>query len=187
MSLFLPAEYSRIALSWAKLLEPAPDRSPDFVTVQLPDMTDDPRIRVHPECGITTVLGSDHTGEAKKPFLRLYMYRVKQQGGIGLHAGSKRVTLADEDDTHDVGQLFLGLSATGKSTLTSHGLWLDDPEGVEMIQDDVCGLLPLGTVAGSGGRRSLRKDHRTRVGRTAGNTPGYDRRKHRLRERRRRR
>ncbi|WP_206664913.1 phosphoenolpyruvate carboxykinase (ATP) [Halorubrum salsamenti] len=149
--LYLPAEYGRIALSWAKLLEPAHGRPADFVTVQLPDATADPRIRVHPDAGITTVLGSDYTGEAKKSFLRLFMHRAKRQGGLGLHAGSKRVTLAGGDGTRDVGQLFLGLSGTGKSTLTSHGLWLDDPEGVEMIQDDVCALLPSGTVAGSEG------------------------------------
>ncbi|ACM57813.1 phosphoenolpyruvate carboxykinase (ATP) [Halorubrum lacusprofundi] len=149
--LYLPAEYGRIALSWAKLLEPAHGQPPEFVTVQLPDATADPQIRVHPEHGVTTVLGSDYTGEAKKSFLRLFMHRAKRQGGLGLHAGSKRVTLADGDDTRDVGQLFLGLSGTGKSTLTSHGLWLDDPEGVEMIQDDVCALLPSGTVTGSEG------------------------------------
>ncbi|NIC00733.1 phosphoenolpyruvate carboxykinase (ATP) [Halobacterium sp. R2-5] len=149
--LFLPEEYGRIALSWAKLLEPAAGADPDFVTVQVPDATDEPCIRVDPETGVTTVLGSDYTGEAKKSFLRLFMLRAKERGGLGLHAGSKRVTLDDEDGRRDVGQLFLGLSGTGKSTLTSHGLWLDDPEGVEMIQDDVCGLLPSGTVAGSEG------------------------------------
>ncbi|MUV59339.1 phosphoenolpyruvate carboxykinase (ATP) [Halobacterium sp. CBA1126] len=149
--LYLPKEYGRIALSWAKLLEPAEGADPDFVTVQLPDATDEPKIRVHPETGVTTVLGSDYTGEAKKSFLRLFMLRTKEQGGLGLHAGSKRVTLDDEDGQREVGQLFLGLSGTGKSTLTSHGLWLDDPEGVEMIQDDVCALLPSGTVAGSEG------------------------------------
>ncbi|WP_256290133.1 phosphoenolpyruvate carboxykinase (ATP) [Halobellus inordinatus] len=150
--LFVPKEYGRIALAWAKLLEPAPeDASPDFVTVQLPDATDEPRIRVLPDEGLTTVLGSDYTGEAKKSFLRLFMRRAKQAGGLGLHAGSKRVTLDDEDGDREVGQLFLGLSGTGKSTLTSHGLWLDDPEGAEMLQDDVCALLPSGTVAGSEG------------------------------------
>ncbi|MCG1003172.1 MULTISPECIES: phosphoenolpyruvate carboxykinase (ATP) [Halobacterium] len=149
--LFLPKEYGRIALSWAKLLEPSEGVEPDFVTVQLPDATDEPKIRVHPDNGVTTVLGSDYTGEAKKSFLRLFMLRAKEQGGLGLHAGSKRVTLDDEDGHREVGQLFLGLSGTGKSTLTSHGLWLDDPEGVEMIQDDVCALLPNGTVAGSEG------------------------------------
>jgi phosphoenolpyruvate carboxykinase (ATP) len=149
--LYLPKSYGRIALSWAKLLEPSDGTEPDFITVQLPDATDEPKIRIHPETGVTTVLGSDYTGEAKKSFLRLFMRRAKEQGGLGLHAGSKRVTLDDEAGHREVGQLFLGLSGTGKSTLTSHGLWLDDSEGVEMIQDDVCALLPSGTVAGSEG------------------------------------
>jgi phosphoenolpyruvate carboxykinase (ATP) len=108
------------------------------------------RIRVLPEDGLTFVLGSDYTGEAKKSFLRLYMYRAKEQGGLGLHAGTKRVTVED-DGLRTVGQAFLGLSATGKSTLTGHGCWLDDPEGAEMLQDDVCALLPDGQVTGSEG------------------------------------
>ncbi|ADB63625.1 Phosphoenolpyruvate carboxykinase (ATP) (plasmid) [Haloterrigena turkmenica DSM 5511] len=149
--LFLPREYSRIALAWAKLLEPATGTDPDFVTVQIPEATSEPKVRVLPEAGVTTVLGSDYTGEAKKSFLRLFMLRAKQQGGLGLHAGSKRVTIDDADGLQDVGQLFLGLSGTGKSTLTSHGLWLEDPENAKMIQDDVCALLPSGTVAGSEG------------------------------------
>lgn len=149
--LYLPKAYGRIALSWAKLLEPSEEAEPDFVTVQLPDVMDEPKIRVYPETGVTTVLGSDYTGEAKKSFLRLFMLRAKEQGGLGLHAGSKRVTLNEEGAQRDVGQLFLGLSGTGKSTLTSHGLWLEEPEGVEMIQDDVCALLPSGTIAGSEG------------------------------------
>jgi phosphoenolpyruvate carboxykinase (ATP) len=166
--LYVPREYGRIALAWAKLLEPAPaGREPDFVTLQLPDW-DDTRIRVDVEDGVTYVLGSDYTGEAKKSFLRLFMYRAKQRGGLGLHAGTKRVRVEDADersssssqnskssgddgDLREVGQAFLGLSATGKSTLTSHGCWLDDPEGAEMLQDDVCALLPDGTVAGSEG------------------------------------
>ncbi len=151
--LYVPREYGRIALAWAKLLEPAPDgREPDFETLQLPDY-DDTRIRVDVDAGVTYVLGSDYTGEAKKSFLRLFMYRAKQQGGLGLHAGSKRVCVADEDgdDLREVGQAFLGLSATGKSTLTSHGCWLDHPERAEMLQDDVCALLPDGTVTGSEG------------------------------------
>ncbi|WP_410767405.1 phosphoenolpyruvate carboxykinase (ATP) [Haloferax sp. DFSO60] len=150
--LFLPKEYGRIALAWAKLLEPSDGVEPDFVTVQLPDATDEPCIRVLPDDGVTVVLGSDYTGEAKKSFLRLFMYRAKQMGGLGLHAGSKRVRLTNANGrTREVGQLFLGLSGTGKSTLTSHGLWLDSPEGAEMLQDDVCALLPSGTAVGSEG------------------------------------
>ncbi|MFB6154530.1 MAG: phosphoenolpyruvate carboxykinase (ATP) [Haloferacaceae archaeon] len=151
--LFVPKRYGRIALAWAKLFEPAEgDSRPDFLTIQLPDW-DERAIRVLPEEGVTVVLGSDYTGEAKKSFLRLFMFHAKRAGGLGLHAGSKRVTLRTEDgDLEDVGQLFLGLSATGKSTLTAHGLWLDDPEEATMLQDDVCALLPDGTVAGSEGQ-----------------------------------
>jgi phosphoenolpyruvate carboxykinase (ATP) len=156
--LYVPKEFGRIALAWSKLFEPVagedgarPD--PDFVTVQLPDW-DETAIRILPDEGVTAVLGSDYTGEAKKSFLRLFMYYAKQRGGLGLHAGSKRVCLEDgEGDLQEVGQAFLGLSATGKSTLTAHGLWLDEDSGEEatMLQDDVCALLPDGTVTGSEG------------------------------------
>jgi phosphoenolpyruvate carboxykinase (ATP) len=166
--LYVPREFGRIALAWAKLFEPVagdggestaadadatPD--PDFVTVQVPD-ADEVAVRILPDEGVTAVLGSDYTGEAKKSFLRLFMYYAKQEGGLGLHAGSKRVRLRREDgdgegELEEVGQAFLGLSATGKSTLTAHGLWLDDPEDATMLQDDVCALLPDGTVAGSEG------------------------------------
>jgi phosphoenolpyruvate carboxykinase (ATP) len=150
--LYVPKEYGRIALAWANLFEPAdaatPD--PDFVTVQVPDW-DETAIRILPEQGFTAVLGSDYTGEAKKSFLRLFMRRAKEQGGLGLHAGSKRVRIERDGDLEEVGQLFLGLSGTGKSTLTAHGLGLEDPEDARMLQDDVCALLPDGTVAGSEG------------------------------------
>ncbi|MFW5973931.1 MAG: phosphoenolpyruvate carboxykinase (ATP) [Natrialbaceae archaeon] len=152
--LFVPTEYARIALAWAKLLEPA-SGEPDFQTLQLPDWDDEEgrqrRIRVLPDEGLTFVLGSDYTGEAKKSFLRLFMRRAKEQGGLGIHAGSKRVTVESDDGLETVGQAFLGLSATGKSTLTGHSCWLDDPEGAEMLQDDVCALLPDGQVTGSEG------------------------------------
>ena len=149
---YVPKAYGRIALALAKLLEPADvTGDPDFVTVQVPEW-EETAIRVLPDAGVTAVLGSDYTGEAKKSFLRLFMYYAKQNGGLGLHAGSKRVRLrADDGDLDTVGQVFLGLSATGKSTLTAHGLWLDDPEEAAMLQDDVCALLPDGTVAGSEG------------------------------------
>jgi phosphoenolpyruvate carboxykinase (ATP) len=156
---YVPKAYRRIALGWAKLFEPAEaDREPDFYTVQLPDW-DDVAVRVFPDVGFTAVLGSDYTGEAKKSFLRLYMYYAKRKGGLGLHAGSKRVELESDDGLETVGQLFLGLSGTGKSTLTAHGLWLDDPEDATMLQDDVCALLPDGTVVGSEGRGLFVKTH----------------------------
>ncbi|MFC6990786.1 phosphoenolpyruvate carboxykinase (ATP) [Haladaptatus sp. GCM10025707] len=150
--LFVQKEFARIGLAWAKLFEPVTDDAePDFVTVQIPEW-DEIAVRILPDEGLTAVLGSDYTGEAKKSFLRLHMYYAKQAGGLGLHAGSKRVTLKDADgDLKNVGQAFLGLSATGKSTLTAHGLWLDGDEEASMLQDDVCALLPDGTIAGSEG------------------------------------
>ena len=149
--LFVPKEYGRIALAWAKLLDPAPEgREPDFYTVQLPDW-EETAIRVLPDSGVTVVVGSDYTGEAKKSFLRLFMYYAKRGGGLGLHAGTKRVSVETDGELEDVTQLFLGLSGTGKSTLTGHGCWLSDPEEAVMLQDDVCALFPDGTVAGSEG------------------------------------
>jgi phosphoenolpyruvate carboxykinase (ATP) len=155
--LFVPREHARIALAWGKLFEPVDaDESvtPDYVTVQVPD-ADETAIRVLAEEGVTAVVGSDYTGEAKKSFLRLFMWEAKREGGLGLHAGSKRVTVrTPDDDLTTKGQLFLGLSATGKSTLTAHGLWLDEDEGegASMLQDDVCALTPDGEVAGSEGQ-----------------------------------
>lgn len=148
--LFVPKPYARIALAWATLLEPA-EGEPDFVTLQIPD-ADETMIRVFPKGGVTYVLGSDYTGEAKKSFLRLYMFEAKRRGGLGLHAGTKRLRLVKSaTDERTVGQLFLGLSATGKTTLTSHGFDLEPPEKAELLQDDVCAMLPDGTVAGSEG------------------------------------
>ena len=148
---YVPTEQARIALSLTRLFEPCEGPGePDFVTVQLPEH-DEIAIRALVDRGVTAVLGSDYTGEAKKSFLRLFMHRTKAAGGLGLHAGSKRVTLVDDEGSYDVGQLFLGLSATGKSTLTAHGLWLDGEEHATMLQDDVCALLPDGSVAGSEG------------------------------------
>ncbi|WP_092817400.1 phosphoenolpyruvate carboxykinase (ATP) [Halopenitus malekzadehii] len=174
---YVPKSYGRIALAVAKLFEPVDgDREPDFYTVQIPEW-EDVAVRILPEAGFTAIVGSDYTGEAKKSFLRLFMYYAKRQGGLGLHAGSKRVRLLTEDvespaddvgeaiDADDaegletIGQLFLGLSGTGKSTLTAHGLWLDEPEDATMLQDDVCALLPDGSVAGSEGQGLFVKTH----------------------------
>lgn len=149
--LFVPREYGRIALAWAKLLDPAPEgREPDFYTLQLPDW-EETAIHVLPEEGITIALGSDYTGEAKKSFLRLFMYRAKQRGGLGLHAGTKRLTLETDTESSEIYQAFLGLSGTGKSTLTGHGCWLDSPESAVMLQDDVCALFPDALAGSEGG------------------------------------
>lgn len=150
----VPEEYARIPLTLDNLMERyGGDQEPDFETVQLPDydFNDDAGelMIVRPEDGKTAVMGSDYTGEAKKSFLRNFMYAVKQEGGLGLHAGTKRVGIETDGDLEEVGQIYFGLSGTGKSTLTSHGFWLDGEEYAEMVQDDVCALMPDGSVIGT--------------------------------------
>ncbi len=148
--LFVPKKYARIALSWATLLEPSDGGEPDLCTVHIPDWKET-RIRIFPEDGVTYVLGSDYTGEAKKSFLRMFMYYAKQRDGLGLHAGTKQVCINTEGGEKRVGQIFMGLSATGKTTLTCHGFGLTGSENANLVQDDVCALFPDGLVAGSEG------------------------------------
>src|SRR3989338_7953574 len=107
-----------------------------------------PETRILVDCKnyVTYVLGSDYAGEIKKSFLRMWMYKIKQEGGLGLHAGSKQLVL---EKGKTVNQLFFGLSATGKSTLTGHGMFLKAPMKAYLVQDDVVGLLGDGSVIGT--------------------------------------
>jgi phosphoenolpyruvate carboxykinase (ATP) len=134
------AEYAHIAYMWGTMLfQTIKSEIPDFVTVQIPDWPET-KILIEPKDGITFVLGSDYTGEMKKSNLRMAMYRTKQAGGLGLHAGSKLIRALDEEGRiREKGVLLFGLSATGKTTLTCHHHWLDATkrEGVAIRQDDV--------------------------------------------------
>jgi phosphoenolpyruvate carboxykinase (ATP) len=137
---YVSADYAHIPYMWGSMLfEPVETEKPDFVTVQIPEWPQT-RIMVKPEEGVTFVLGSDYTGELKKANLRLSMYRTKQRGGLGLHAGSKVIRVVGKDGKlKEKGALLFGLSATGKTTLTCHHHWLDAlrREGVAIRQDDV--------------------------------------------------
>ncbi len=134
------AEYAHIAYMWGTMLfQTIKSEFPDFVTLQIPEWPQT-KILVDPESGITFVLGSDYTGEMKKANLRMAMYRTKQEGGLGLHAGSKLIRAVDnEGNLRERGVILFGLSATGKTTLTCHHHWLDAKkrEGVAIRQDDV--------------------------------------------------
>ncbi len=137
---YISADYAHIAYMWGSMLFRAvkPER-PDFVTVQLPEWPG-MKILVEPKEGVTFVLGSDYTGEMKKANLRLAMFRTKQEGGLGLHAGSKLMRVVGKGgELKERGVLLFGLSATGKTTLTCHHHWLDalKREGVVIRQDDV--------------------------------------------------
>lgn len=111
-----------------------------LTTVYIPEWQErDRQILVFPEIGVTYVLGTDYYGEAKNAFLRMAMWSAKQEGLLGLHAGTK-IIRATRPDGHirRLGMLLFGMSASGKTThiCSDHGLDLPD-EGVEVSQDDV--------------------------------------------------
>ena len=140
---YVSAGYAHIMYMWARMLfEPKPEirnRKPDFVNVQIPEWPET-HILADAQSGVTFILGSDYTGELKKANLRMAMYRAKQSGGLGLHAGSKIIRVRTEKGKlMEKGVLLFGLSATGKTTLTCHHHWLDESkgEGVIIRQDDV--------------------------------------------------
>ncbi len=149
---YVSADYAHIPYMWGEMLfEPPEIETPDFITVQLPDWQG-VRILVEPNEGISLVLGSDYTGELKKANLRLAMYRTKQAGGLGLHAGSKVIrAINNGGELEERGVLLFGLSATGKTTLTCHHHWLDamKREGVAIRQDDVVLMQPDSSCIGT--------------------------------------
>jgi phosphoenolpyruvate carboxykinase (ATP) len=113
---------------------------PDFNIVYIPEWQEkDRQILVFPEIGVTYVLGSDYYGEAKKGFLRMGMWRAKQQGMLGLHAGTKIIRAKGTDGKMKrLGMIIFGLTATGKTTHACHNHDLTgEGEGVEIVQDDV--------------------------------------------------
>jgi phosphoenolpyruvate carboxykinase (ATP) len=99
----------------------------------------DRQILVFPELGVTYVLGTDYYGEAKNAFLRMAMWRAKQEGMLGLHAGTKIIrAVGPNGSPRRLGMLLFGMSASGKTThiCSDHGLDLRG-EGVEVAQDEV--------------------------------------------------
>lgn len=136
--LYITKEYARIAYMWHQSLFPHNGIGvPDLTTIYVPEWPER-IIFVHPERRLTCILGTDYFGEAKKSFLRMTMYAAKQEGGIGLHAGSKVLRARDQrGELRDVGFILFGLSGTGKTTLTVHDHGLTAPERVIIRQDDV--------------------------------------------------
>ena len=137
--LYITGEYARIPLMWHNMLfDPeAPGAEPDLTSIFVPEWPER-IIFVHPEAGVTYILGTDYFGEAKKSFLRMALYVWKKRGGIGFHAGSKvlRVRTA-KGVIEDMGFIMFGLSGTGKTTLTIHDHGLRGEERVIIRQDDM--------------------------------------------------
>jgi len=110
------------------------------------------QVLVLPEYDINIAMGTDYMGEDKKGFLRQSMWRADLAGMLGLHAGTKMVTVRGADGKlKRFGVFLFGLSATGKSTWSCHSLGLDIAagEGTEVIQDDIVFLKSDGSALGS--------------------------------------
>ncbi len=145
--LYIPVDFARMAYMWGQSLFDAPAEyytrpTADLTTIIYPKWRDkliERKVLVDPNSFTTYILGSDYMGEIKKSFLRMAMYWVKKQGGLGLHAGSKLLRVHNaNNELVEKGVIFFGLSGTGKSTLTCHHHFLAGPgEGVSIRQDDV--------------------------------------------------
>ncbi len=133
---YVPEKYARVGYIWRSTLFDETGE-PDFRTIVIPDWPQT-MILSDVESKVTLILGSDYAGELKMANLRLAMYQMKQEGGLGLHAGSKRMG--------SVGMLLFGLSATGKTTLTCHDHFT---EKITILQDDIVLLQKNGRALGT--------------------------------------
>lgn len=144
----------RIGLMWGTtMFKPGKRPGPEFTMIHIPE--EHPlrqQILAIPEYRINIALGTDYLGEDKKGFLRLAMWMADEMGMIGLHSGTKIVTVRDVDNKLKTYGVFLfGLTATGKSTWSCHQLGLDYGKGEKTLvtQDDICFLRKDGSAFGS--------------------------------------
>ncbi len=146
-------ESIRLAHMVGRTLFPATAKTqPDLQVVVIPEWQEkDRQVLVLPEIGATYILGTDYYGEVKNAFLRMAMWRAKQRGMLGLHAGTKVVRArASDGRLRRLGMIMFGIAATGKTTHSCHHHDLDGPgEGVEIAQDDVVFWRGDGSALGS--------------------------------------
>ena len=103
---------------------------------------------VDPQGKDTLIFGIDYYGELKMSVLRMAMEIVrKNHGGLGLHAGSKKLHLTQGDK----GILVFGLSGTGKTSICchTHNDTLGENEKALVYQDDINFLSEDGFAYGS--------------------------------------
>lgn len=144
----------RIPYMWGQTLFPYDQNAngPEFTIIFIPEWQEkDRQALVFPNLGVTYVLGTDYFGESKKGFLRMAMYAAKQQGMLGVHAGSKLITAQNpQGELKRYAMLFFGLTATGKTTHSCHHHCLNlAGEGVAVVQDDVVFWRPDGSTLGT--------------------------------------
>jgi len=142
--LYCTKSFARIPYMWQNLLFPPTkiENVKPLTTIDVPEWPER-KVIVNVLDGVTYVLGTDYFGEVKKSFLRMAIYKVKQVGGLGLHAGSKLLRVRDVNGKLiEKGVLLFGLSGTGKTTLTCHHHFLEGEEGVTIRQDDFVLIYP---------------------------------------------
>ncbi len=144
----------RLGYMWGNtLFKPGKRPGPEFTMIHIPE--EHPlrqQVLALPEHNINIALGTDYMGEDKKGFLRQAMWTADQLGMLGLHAGTKIVTVRDTDGKLKTYGVFLfGLTATGKSTWSCHQLGLDHGVGEKTLvtQDDICFLGKDGSALGT--------------------------------------
>jgi len=155
-----------IPYMWGKMLraeDPVPGVE-DLYMLMVPAFNtgDFGRIWGFPEQNVTVAVGTDFMGEAKKGMLRMAMYRAKQKGILGIHAGAKIVVAhnVSEGKLKRYGVVIFGNSGTGKTTNIGHTHYLDLPgEQALVVQDDFVGLrLKDGRVLGTEQAMFLKTD-----------------------------
>ena len=144
----------RLGYMWSHtLFKPSRRPGPEFFMIHIPEEhLLRQQVLVLPEANINIALGTDYMGEDKKGFLRQAMWTADEKGMLGLHSGTKMVTVRDVDGRLKTYGVFLfGLTATGKSTWSCHQLGLDHDRGekTEVTQDDIVFLKNDGSALGS--------------------------------------
>lgn len=145
----------RLALMWGEtMFEPSKRPGSEFIMIHIPEEHHlRQQVLVLPEYNINIALGTDYMGEDKKGFLRQAMWCADEKGMLGLHSGTKMVTVWDAKDNRlkRYGVFMFGLTATGKSTWSCHQLELDIKKGenTEVAQDDIVFLRRDGSAYGS--------------------------------------
>jgi phosphoenolpyruvate carboxykinase (ATP) len=144
----------RLPYMWGHTMRKAgKEPGPEFTMIHIPEEHSmRQQVLVLPEYNINIALGTDYMGEDKKGFLRQAMWMADERGMLGLHSGTKMVTVrAADGKLRKYGVYMFGLTATGKSTWSCHHLGLDygAGEGTEVTQDDIVFLKNDGAALGS--------------------------------------
>ncbi|MBD3224419.1 MAG: phosphoenolpyruvate carboxykinase (ATP) [Caldithrix sp.] len=145
----------RNAYMWASTMFDTSRRpGPEITMIHIPEEhIMRAQILSFPEYNLNIALGTDYLGEDKKGFLRQAMWLADEAGMLGLHSGSKIVTVRDpmENRLKRFGVFLFGMTATGKSTWSCHQLGLDHDRGekTEVCQDDIVFLKDDGSALGS--------------------------------------